>query len=103
MTFGMIADVYTVTRQELEKECVYLMKKRKVLEDVIRIREKTIVGLRNGVKNRDRMLEQHTIQIQRLQQITNQTLDRVNKEKDDYLQEIQRIRAEIKELKKGVD
>lgn len=92
--------LYNMGKTDLENQCIYLMKKRIVLEDVIADLQKKNRGLQNAVKNRDRMLEQRATQISAHQVITNRTLERVNREKDEYLQEILRLRSE---LKKGVD
>ncbi len=98
MTFDTIAEVYTATRFQLEKECVYLMKKRVVLEKLIVEREAAIEKLRNDVNTSDNMVEQLTTQISNHQTITNQTLERLNKEKDEYIQEIHRLRGEMKNV-----
>lgn len=102
MTFTTIAEVYTVTKFELEKECIYLMKKRKVLEDVIIERENTIIELTNGIEIRDKMLEQGTIQTSNHQGITQQVLERLNREKDELARRIQQLEKENVELKERV-
>lgn len=102
MTFATIAEVYTVTRFQLEKECIYLMKKREVLEKLVFNRDNSIEGLKNAIKNRDRMLEQRTVEMGSQTEVINQILATVNKENNEYLEEIQRLRAENKELKMSV-
>jgi len=97
-----IEQLYNMGKMDLEKQCIYLMKKRIALEDAIASLQKKNGGLQNAVKNRDRILEQRTTQISTHQTITNRTLERLNKEKDTYIQEIQRLRAENKELKERV-
>lgn len=94
-----ISQLYNMGKTDLEKQCIYLMKKRIALEDAIANLQKKNDGLRNAVKNRDRMLEQRELQISSHMTITNQTLERLNREKDTYIQEIQRLQAENKELK----
>ncbi len=93
-----IEQLYNMGKTDLEQQCIYLMKKRIVLEDVIAEQNGKITGLRNAVKNRDRMLEQHTLQIQQHQEITNRTLERVNKENNEYLQEIEILRSVVREM-----
>lgn len=94
-----IQQLSNMGKTDLENQCIYLMKKRIALEDVIASLQKKNDGLQNAVKNRDRMLEQRELQISAHMTITNQTLERLNMEKDTYIQEIQRLRAENKVLK----
>jgi cell shape-determining protein MreC len=97
-----ISQIANMGKMDLEKQCIYLMKKRIALEDVITKQNTTLEGLRNAVKNRDRTLEQRTEQISKHQEITNQTLERLNREKDVLSNEMQRLHAENKELKERV-
>lgn len=93
-----IQQLYNMGKTDLEQQCIYLMKKREALEDAIAVLEKKLEECRNAVGNRDRILEQHTIQISDHQTITSRTLERVNREKDEYLQEIERLRGVVREM-----
>ena len=97
-----IQQLSNMGKTDLENQCIYLMKKRIALEDAIADLEKKNRGLHNVVKNCDRMLEQRTTQISTHQTITNRTLERVNREKDEYLQEIERLRGVVREMNNSV-
>jgi hypothetical protein len=56
MTLESFDQVYTIDRFKLEKECIYLMKKREVLEKVIARHEETIKELVRLCDERDKML-----------------------------------------------
>jgi chromosome segregation ATPase len=102
MTLDSYDQVYTLDRFKLEKECIYLMKKREVLEKVIARHEETIKELVRLCDERDKMLEQRSSQISGQTTSINQILTNVNREKEELSQEVQRLQRENKELRAGV-
>jgi len=94
-----IQQINNLGRTDLEKEVIYLMKKRIVLEDVIADNQKKLQGYFNAIKNRDRAIEQLHSSMETQTSIMNQQLEKSNRQNDEYLQEIERLRGVVRELK----
>lgn len=97
-----IQQINNLGRTDLENECIYLMKKRIVLEDVIADKNKRLEGCVNAVKNRDRTIDQLQSSMEAQTRIMNQQLEKSNRQNDEYLQEIERLRGVVRELKPDV-
>ena len=100
------AQLYNMGKTQLEKQTIYLMKKRVSLEDAIMTLQKKLNGAINAVKNRERMLEEKTSQLEAHKRLLNEQLERINRENNVTLTELiaenVRLTNENSELKRSV-
>ena len=100
------AQLYNMGKTQLEKQTIYLMKKRVSLEDAIMTLQKKLNGAINAVKNRERMLKERTFQLEAQKLLLNEQLERINRENNVTLTELiaenVRLTNENSELKRSV-
>lgn len=89
-----IEQLHNMGKNDLIKECEYLMKKRVVLEDLVKTLQDENISLHENIKLHLSNEEKLTLRIQSQQTITSQLLERLNSEKEELSQEIVRLKAE---------
>ncbi|RLI54730.1 MAG: hypothetical protein DRP09_12160 [Candidatus Thorarchaeota archaeon] len=98
-----ISEIYQAPRKQLEKEIIYLMKKRESLEKAISENQRIVAGLTNEVQMLEARNKQWVIRAEAQDRIVNQQIENVNKQNNIYLEEIERLRAEVRRLKNDRD
>ena len=89
-----IEQLHNMGKNDLIKECEYLMKKRVVLEDLVKTLQDENISLHENIKLHLSNEEKLTLRIQSQQTITSQLLERLNSEKEELSQEIVRLKTE---------
>ena len=91
-----VAEIRNLNRVDLENQLIYLEKKREALEESIRSLQDENARLNNAILVMENRVKQMAISLERQQSITHQALENANKQNNEYLVEIERLRAELK-------
>ena len=92
----------TLTRQQIEKEVRYLMKKREALEKLIRTRESEIDILLKTISDHEKRIDGMKLELDRFRAVNQEVFERLNSEKNQHLSKIDALTKENKRLRNGV-
>lgn len=90
-------DIYSLTRPKLENHCMYLMRKRRVLEDLILDLQKQIREKDERIKSQHEAIEQLREKLKRQQEIYIKAIQDSNEEKQHISDEMSKLENRVKD------